>query len=101
MRIYEVTTQFKFRNIASYGNAFLIVSLANKGDILVIADFLKSVVYLRLNEQDHKLEQIGYDPSIRWVTSIENLDNENDDKFTIFGSDMHFNLFGLNYVSKR
>ncbi|TIC73686.1 hypothetical protein E3Q00_02683 [Wallemia mellicola] len=103
VRVYDIESirddTYKMRFIASYGNAFVVVSLTSVGKILVVADFLKSAIYLQLDTERGALTQVGYDTAQRWSSLVVALDEGNEETFTTLGADIRFHLFALDRTS--
>ncbi|TIB77366.1 hypothetical protein E3Q22_03094 [Wallemia mellicola] len=103
VRVYDIESirgdTYKMRFIASYGNAFVVVSLTSVGKILVVADFLKSAIYLQLDTERGALTQVGYDTAQRWSSLVVALDDGNEETFTTLGADIRFHLFALDRTS--
>lgn len=95
VRVYELESEWALKLVAGYGNAFVVVSLTSMNGVLVVADFLKSAIYLKLH--GNKLEQVGYDAHTRWSSIVEALDSQDEHSFVTLGSDLRFNLFVLQY----
>ncbi|TIA81106.1 hypothetical protein E3P98_02258 [Wallemia ichthyophaga] len=114
VRLYEVELSRKcqLNLVASYGNAFVVVSLSAMHGVLVVADFLKSAIYLKLELRQRaetselELVQVGYDAHTRWSSLVEAVEGVHGERgaqerhnnhFITLGADLRFNLFVLHY----
>ncbi|KAI8896806.1 CPSF A subunit region-domain-containing protein [Globomyces pollinis-pini] len=70
-----------------FGNV-LALSLASRGDFVIVGDLLKSISILMYNPITDALEERARDYDSNWMTSVEAMD---DDLF--IGSDNNYNIF--------
>ena len=78
--------------VSTHHGHVIALSLASKGDYIVVADLIKSVTLLKFDVTSEKLIEMARDHETNWMTAIEVLDQD-----IILGGENHYNLFGLKY----
>ncbi|KNC96412.1 uncharacterized protein SPPG_09532 [Spizellomyces punctatus DAOM BR117] len=75
---------------ATHHGHILVLTIAVRGDFVLIGDLMKSVSVLSYNAGDDSLELIARDPDANWMTAVEALDDD-----VYIGAEDHSNLFAL------
>ncbi|KAJ8328824.1 hypothetical protein O5D80_002803 [Batrachochytrium dendrobatidis] len=68
----------------------LALSLAVRGDFILVADLIKSITLLQFDLATDSLKELAYDADSNWMTAAELIDDD-----TFLGADSSMNIFAL------
>ncbi|KAI9141453.1 mono-functional DNA-alkylating methyl methanesulfonate N-term-domain-containing protein [Paraphysoderma sedebokerense] len=68
----------------------LALYLATRGDFVIVGDLMRSISVLLYKPEVNKLEEVAYDSTPNWMTSVESLDQDH-----FVGTDISFNIFSV------
>eukprot|EP01095_Lingulamoeba_sp_RSL-Kostka_P008847 TRINITY_DN3000_c0_g1_i1.p1 TRINITY_DN3000_c0_g1~~TRINITY_DN3000_c0_g1_i1.p1 ORF type:complete len:376 (+),score=118.17 TRINITY_DN3000_c0_g1_i1:2-1129(+) len=79
---------FSLKEITSYRGHILIISLAVRGDFIIVGDLMRSMRLLKFNSLEKTIEEIARDFEPNWMNAVEVIDDD-----TFIGSENFNNIF--------